>query len=109
MRIPIIISFAILSLAISPLTSAPAYAAKLCQGDHLHYGSSGSFKRKRDAMRDAIQSWAGFTIFEYGKEWGHWRHSVNKTVNCKKDSYKLWSCSIQSTPCALVKRKRRRK
>lgn len=74
-----------------------------CQGDHLHYGASESFKSKRSAMRDAIESWRSFTVFEYGSEWGNWRISVNKSVKCTR-SNKLWQCNIQSTPC----RKRRR-
>lgn len=77
--------------------------AVYCQGDHLHYGSSNSFKSRRQAMRDAIESWAGFTVFEYGSEWGHWRLSRNKKVNCGK-SGGLWKCSIQSTPCRKARR-----
>ena len=84
------------------------HGAKYCQGDHLHYGSSNSFKYRKHAMRDAIRSWAGFTIFEYGEAWGHWRLSINKSVNCSK-SDGLWKCSIQSTPCRRAKRGERAK
>lgn len=54
-------------------------------------------------MRDAIESWAGFTVFEYGEEWGNWRYSVNKKVSCGREDG-AWSCSIQSTPCRKAKR-----
>lgn len=91
--------FASLSFAIA----TPASAAKYCQGDHLHYGSSDSFKTKRQAMGDAIESWASFTVFEYGSEWGDWRLSINKAVNCGRDAG-MWKCSIQSTPCRRAKR-----
>ncbi len=74
-----------------------------CQGDHLHYGSSNSFKSRRAAMRDAIENWAGFTVFEYGPEWGHWRYSINKQVKCGREA-RLWVCKIQSTPCRKARR-----
>lgn len=77
--------------------------AVYCQGDHLHYGSSGSFKTRKLAMRDAIESWAGFTVFEYGSEWGYWRLSINKKVNCGRENG-LWRCNIQSTPCRKARR-----
>ena len=80
-----------------------ASAARYCQGDHLHYGSSGSFKTRRLAMRDAIESWASFTVFEYGSEWGHWRLSINKSVKCGREAG-MWRCNIQSTPCRRAKR-----
>lgn len=104
------IFFPVFFVALTFLTISDAEARKktvrgalYCQGDHLHYGSSGIFRKKRHAMRDAIESWAGFTVFEYGAEWGHWRLSINKKVDCKKGA-DGWSCSIQSTPCRKAKR-----
>lgn len=103
------IIFPVLFVAVSFLSVSDAEARKkgrfavYCQGDHLHYGSSGVFRSKRQAMKDAIESWAGFTVFEYGSEWGHWRLSRNKKVGCKKGA-DGWQCSIQSTPCRRAKR-----
>lgn len=97
----IIIPAMLLCLSMGAATSASA--AKYCQGDHLHYGSSDGFKSKRQAMRDAIESWASFTVFEYGSEWGNWRLSINKAVKCGR-SDGLWRCNIQSTPCRRAKR-----
>ena len=82
--------------------------AVYCQGDHLHYGSSNSFKSRRLAMRDAIESWRGFTVFEYGSQWGHWRLSRNKSVKCGRENG-LWRCNIQSTPCRKALRGERGK
>ena len=84
------------------------HGAKYCQGTHLHYGSSNSFKTRRLAMRDAVASWAGFTIFEYGEEWGRWRLSINKKVKCGRESG-LWRCNIESTPCRKARRGERGK
>jgi len=82
--------------------------ALYCQGDHLHYGSSKGYPRKREALKAAIKDWAGFTVFEYGAEWGHWRRSIHKSVDCNKNSG-LWSCYIKSTPCRKAKRGERAK
>ncbi len=97
-RLALIIPALILGLSFTAPSTAEARKAKYCQGDHLHYGTSDSFKSKKQAFRDAIASWAGFTVFEYGEAWGHWRLSINKAVNCKNNGG-LWKCSIQSTPC----------
>lgn len=80
------------------------HGARYCQGDHLHYGSSSGHKTRRHAMRAAIESWAGFTVFEYGSEWGHWRLSINRKVSCGRNKAREWACSIQSTPCRRAKR-----
>jgi len=77
--------------------------AVYCQGDHLHYGSSKGHVRKRHALKAAVKDWAGFTVFEYGAEWGHWRRSINRSIECKKNSG-LWGCYISSTPCRKAKR-----
>lgn len=103
------ILFPVLFIAVTFLTISDAEAGRkgrmalYCQGDHLHYGSSNVFRSKRQAFKDAIESWASFTVFEYGSEWGHWRLSKNKKVNCKKGS-EGWKCSIESTPCRRAKR-----
>ncbi|GJM01535.1 MAG: hypothetical protein DHS20C08_00360 [Rhodomicrobium sp.] len=102
----IIIPAMLLSLSMGAATAAEA--AKYCQGDHLHYGFSDSFKSKRQAMRDAVKSWASFTAFEYGPEWARWRLSINRSVKCGRENG-LWRCNIQSTPCRRAKRGERGK
>ena len=100
----IVSSVLVMSFVFGMITPADAKrkhvrrGAVYCQGDHLHFGSSDSFKSRRLAMRDAIASWRSFTVFEYGSQWGHWRLSRNKKVNCGREGG-LWRCSIESTPC----------
>ena len=100
LRIGVLAGFAI---AIGILSSTPVDAKRYrfyCQGDHLHYGTSTGHRTRRHAMRAAIENWAGFTIFEYGENFGDWRISKNKRVNCSQNKFsKRWNCSIQSTPC----------
>ena len=105
-----------LVMGLTIVSGGPVHAKKkrigvACQGDHLHYGSSDVFKRKRTAMRDAIGAWRSWTVFEYGNEWGNWNLSRNKSVQCSRTKSKprVWKCSISSTPCRRVKRIRKRK
>lgn len=114
---PFAMSFFLLLISVCLVNVSVAEAGKrgrkggkalYCQGDHLHYGTSDSFKSKKQAFKDAVVSWAGFTVFEYGSEWGNWRLSVNKKVSCK-NSGGAWQCSIQSTPCRRAKRGERGK
>lgn len=107
--ITIIIPAMVIAMSIAGATIANAKKrAVYCQGDHLHYGSSDSFKSKRQAFHDAVESWAGFTGFEYGSEWAHWQLSRNRSVKCGK-SNGLWRCEIQSTPCRRAKRGEKRR
>ena len=88
-------------LGIGAVLSAPVEAKRyrlMCQGDHLHFGSSTGFPSRAKAMRAAVRDWAGFTAFEYGNHFAHWKLSKNKRANCTK-SGRSWNCSISSTPC----------
>lgn len=92
-----------LLIASSIVTTAPAEAKKyrfMCQGDHLHYGSSSGKRSRALAMRAAISDWAGFTAFEYGNHWAYWKYAKSKRVGCSR-SGGGWGCSIQGTPCRL--------
>jgi len=70
----------------------------MCQGEHLHYGSSSGQPTRSKALKAAINDWAGFTAFEYGDHYAHWRIAKNKRVGCRR-STGSWNCSIQATPC----------
>lgn len=108
-----IIPALIVAISFSVISTAHAgksvrRGAVYCQGDHLHYGTGDAFASKKQAFKDAVSSWAGFTMFEYGNEWGNWNNSINRAVDCKK-SGGLWKCSIQSTPCRKATRQDRYK
>ena len=51
------------------------------------------------AERAAIQSWASFTIWEYGEPWGRWSLSESKSVNCDRTTSSEYSCKVSSRPC----------
>ncbi|MDX2289848.1 MAG: hypothetical protein NW217_13625 [Hyphomicrobiaceae bacterium] len=72
---------------------------KTCLADHAHFGgSSGSFKSKQAALKDAISSWQGFTAFEYGTDWANFSIAHAKKVSCTDDA-SGWSCNVEANPC----------
>lgn len=71
---------------------------KTCMASHTHDGA-GTGKTKKDAERAAIQSWASFTIWEYGESWGRWSLSESKSVNCDRTTSSEFSCKVSSRPC----------
>ncbi len=72
---------------------------KTCFDGHFHYGgSSGSFRSKELALKDAIGSWQGFTAFEYGTDWANFSISHKKQVSCS-DGSSGWSCNVEAIPC----------
>ena len=71
---------------------------KTCMASHTHDGA-GTGKTKKDAERAAIQSWASFTIWEYGEPWGRWSLSESKSVNCNRTTASEFSCNVSSRPC----------
>ena len=80
--------------------TAPADAARrtACMTDHFHYGSSTGRRTKKVAEREAIQSWADFTAFEYGAAWASFRKARSTAVRCSQDP-SGWSCSVEGVPC----------
>lgn len=78
---------------------------KLCMQGHFHYGSSGIFKTKRRARRDAIISWQDFTDFEYGSDWATFSRAAEKSMDCSSSGG--WSCNVSARPCRYKRRARR--
>lgn len=80
------------------LHSVRREGGKICLADHFHYGSSYGLPSKKAAEVAAINDWAGFTAFEYGTSWGHFRKAASKKVNCTQ-SASGWGCSLEARPC----------
>jgi hypothetical protein len=70
---------------------------KTCMADHFHDGN-GSGATRSQAQAAAIRSWADFTAWEYGDQWGRWGLSVSRTMNCSGGPGNF-SCSVSSRPC----------
>ena len=73
--------------------------SKLCFADHSHAGSSFGAPTKGHALQAAIKDWSGFTVLEYGQEWGNFSLSWAKTIQCQPSSHGQWSCQIEARPC----------
>lgn len=71
---------------------------KTCMADHYHDGV-GTGKNRKLAERSAVDSWAGFTAWEYGDTWGRWSLAVSKSVDCSKTSGGDVSCRVSARPC----------
>lgn len=71
---------------------------RVCMSDHFHNGSSSGHSTRQAAEREAISSWAGFTAWEYGNQWGSWRIAASKKVNCSQLTG-AWGCEVEARPC----------
>ena len=71
---------------------------RVCMSDHFHHGSSGGQPTRAAAERDAISSWAGFTAWEYGNQWGSWRIAASKRMSCSQLTGS-WGCQVEARPC----------
>lgn len=72
----------------------------ICFTDHYHYGSSSSLASKRAAQVAAINSWADFVDFEYGRAWTNWKRSGSKSIKCSQAGiHGAWSCDVSARPC----------
>jgi hypothetical protein len=69
---------------------------KTCLVDHFHSGS-GSGKTRSLAERQAIQSWADFTAWEYGSTWGRYTLAASKKMTCEQGN--SWACFVEARPC----------
>lgn len=69
-----------------------------CFKEHYHYGSSGQQASKKAAEAAAIQSWADFVVFEYGRAYGNFKIAQSKGMNCT-DNGGSWSCTVEARPC----------
>jgi hypothetical protein len=70
---------------------------RLCMADHFHTGS-GEGLTKESARRAAIQSWAGFTNFEYGTVWARFSLARSQSTRFTK-AEKGWSAYVEARPC----------
>lgn len=109
-----VVASAIIGLCVAMVASAPVQAddtglaaaihelrkegRRLCMDGHFHSGNSAGAKTKKAAMSEAVNSWAGFTAWEYGTDWASWTKAANKSASCSQ-SASGWSCSIEARPC----------
>jgi len=96
-----IVGLSVLLSGLVSFSNTPVEAKRfrlMCQGDHLHYGSSSGYPRRALAIRAATHDWGGFTAFEYGNHFAHWKLAKNKRVSCNR-SAGGWNCSVEATPC----------
>jgi hypothetical protein len=69
---------------------------KTCLADHFHSGN-GSGNTRQQAEKQAIQSWADFTAWEYGSSWGRYTLAASKKMSCERGD--SWSCFVEARPC----------
>lgn len=76
---------------------------RICMVDHDHYGDSGAWATKQQAVAAAAWSWGSFTALEYGREWGEFRLAQNQDMQCgpvaSDRGGQLWNCKSKATPC----------
>lgn len=84
------------SIAVSPADAKRR--TKYCMAGHYHYGSSSGQRSKKVARREAIASWASFTMFEYGSAWGRFRRAIGRRVSCSRNETG-WGCNVEAIPC----------
>lgn len=70
-----------------------------CQDGHFHTGNSAGAATKKAAMAEAIDSWQGFTAFEYGTDWAYFRIAASKSVKCSQGPGGGWGCEVEARPC----------
>ncbi len=74
---------------------------KVCRvllGTHNHHGR-GHGASKSAAKAAAVKRWSGFTVWEYGKAWGHYSLAQGKSVSCNKARRGGWRCKVTAQPC----------
>jgi len=71
--------------------------SKLCFVDHSHAGTGSGATRKIAEMQ-AVNSWAGFTAWEYGTDWAKIGKAVKKSMSCS-GAGGSWTCNLNATPC----------
>ena len=71
---------------------------RLCFSGHSHSGSSTGEATKKAAEIAAVQSWAGFTAWEYGTDWAQWTKASGKQVSCTQAG-SSWGCYAEARPC----------
>jgi len=71
----------------------------ICMATHSHDGV-GEGKTRKEAETAAARSWIEFTSFEYGSDWGSYKRSAGKNMDCfQMAGTKKWSCRTGARPC----------
>lgn len=78
---------------------------RICMSSHFHNGSSSAQKSRKLAEAAAVKDWAGFTAWEYGTIWGHYKLAASKSMNCS-DNGGTWSCQLEARPCRSLPKRR---
>jgi hypothetical protein len=71
---------------------------KTCLVEHTHSGT-GSGPSLKAAEASTVNSWASFTAFEYGSNWGDYRFAHDKRMRCGRGNSGGFSCDLEATPC----------
>ena len=71
---------------------------KICLVDHSHNGNSSGLPTEKAAKAAAIDSWAGFTAWEYGTDWANIRKAIRVSMRCSQSSGG-WGCDLNANPC----------
>ena len=78
---------------------------KICMAGHLHYGQSGAWATREQAVAAAERSWGSFTALEYGDAWADYRLAASADMACETVSNDrggiLWSCKAKASPCQI--------
>lgn len=80
------------------LHSKVVLRGKVCFSDHFHHGKSVVAASKNAAVKSAIEDWAGFVAWEYGKEWADIRLAEARGKSCSENGGQ-WSCTLNARPC----------
>lgn len=75
----------------------PEKGRRICMTDHYHDGA-GKGGTREEAEKSAKSSWASFTIFEYGSDWGSYELASTAKMDCSQ-SGGAWNCNTSAKPC----------
>ncbi|HEX7074293.1 MAG TPA: hypothetical protein VF226_09655 [Hyphomicrobiaceae bacterium] len=78
---------------------------RICMSSHFHNGSSSGQKTRKLAEAAAIKDWAGFTAWEYGTIWAHYKLAASKSMNCSEEGG-TWRCQLEARPCRPLPKRR---
>ncbi len=70
---------------------------RICMSSHYHDGN-GNGRTRHQAQLSAVRSWSDFTVFEYGRAWGHFSLAASKTIRCSGGG-QAWHCAVAARPC----------
>lgn len=69
-------------------------------GENHFHAANGADASKTRAKSIAIEDWASFVVFEYGRRWGKWSAADKKSMTCMNDKDAgVWRCRAEAQPC----------